>query len=337
MQHPFSSGSQSLRRLAIEERTLLSGRFWGELRTFLAVAKAKSLSRAAEEVGLSRMTAGREIRRLQDAIGAQLVTFTKMGAALTPRGEKLALALQRVDQEIFALTADLRVESSLTEGAVRLSISDGISIMFLVPKLDRLAEKYPRICLQMVSAQNYFHLLDNRIDLLVGFAQEHHEELKSIRLGTLHLLPFASRSYVEKYGLPTKDNISKHIFVDSKQYSAKTELWAPWRAVVDLGRTAYITDAPATYAMMVRTGLGIGMLSSVNSLNPESVLLDLECSVKSPLFLTALKERLQSRPVQIVYDFIATVLGMGNPWLADEVNLAVQDIDYISNYQTAIS
>ena len=336
MQHPFSSGSQSLRRLAIEERTLLSGRFWGELRTFLAVAKAKSLSRAAEEVGLSRMTAGREIRRLQDAIGAQLVTFTKMGAALTPRGEKLALALQRVDQEIFALTADLRVESSLTEGAVRLSISDGISIMFLVPKLDRLAEKYPRICLQIMSAQNYLHLLENRIDLLVGFAQENHEELKSIRLGTLHLMPFASRSYVEKYGLPTKDNVSKHIFVDSKQYSAKTELWAPWRAVVDLGRTAYITDAPATYAMMVRTGLGIGMLSSINSLNSDSVLLDLGCSVKSPLYLTALKERLQSRPVQIVYDFIATVLGIGNPWLADEVNLAVQDLDYTSNYRTAV-
>ena len=54
----------------------------------------------------------------------------KMGAALTPRGEKLALALQRVDQEIFALTADLRVESSQTEGAVRLSIADGIGIKF---------------------------------------------------------------------------------------------------------------------------------------------------------------------------------------------------------------
>jgi DNA-binding transcriptional LysR family regulator len=159
MQHPFPNGTHSLRRLALEDRTLLSGRFWGELRTFLAVAKAKSLSRAAEEVGLSRMTAGREIRRLQDAIGAQLVTFTKMGAALTPRGEKLAFALQRVDQEIFALTADLRVESSLTEGAVRISISDLTGIMFVIPKLGRLAEKYPRICLQVSSTQNHFHLL----------------------------------------------------------------------------------------------------------------------------------------------------------------------------------
>src|SRR5258708_19651577 len=95
MQHPFPNGSHSLRRLALEERTLLSGRFWGELRTFLAVAKAKSLSRAAEEVGLSRMTAGREIRPLQDAIRAQPVTFPNMGPPLTPRSQKLTLALQR--------------------------------------------------------------------------------------------------------------------------------------------------------------------------------------------------------------------------------------------------
>jgi len=337
MQHSFSSGSQSLRRLALEERTLLSGRFWGELRTFLAVAKAKSLSRAAEEVGLSRMTAGREIRRLQDAIGAQLVTFTKMGAALTPRGEKLALALQRVDQEIFALTSDLRVESSLTEGAVRLSISEGIGIMFVVPKLGQLAEKYPRICLQMVSTQNYFHLLENRIDLMVGLGQEQHEELTSIRLGTLYLLPFASRSYLAKHGMPTRDNIAEHIFIDSKQYSAKTELWAPWRAAVELGRTAYISDTPSTYAMMVRAGLGIGILSSINSLDPDSVVLDLGCNLKLPLYLTALKERLQSRPVRIVYDFVASVLGVGNLWLADEVDLAVHDVNYMNNTQMAAS
>ena len=333
MEHPFSSGPNSLRRMAMEERTLLSGRFWGELRTFLAVAKAKSLSRASEEVGLSRMTAGREIRRLQDAIGAQLVTFTKMGAALTPRGEKLALALQRVDQEIFALTSDLRVETSLTEGAVRLSISEGIGIMFVVPKLGRLAEKYPRICLEMVPTQNYFHLLENRVDLMVGFGQEQHEELTSIRMGTLHLLPFASRSYVEKHGLPTRENISEHTFIDSRQYSAKAELWAPWRAVVEQGRTSYISDGAATYAMLVRAGLGIGILSSINSLNSGSVLLELGCNLRLPLYLTALKERLQSKPVRIVYDFMASVLGAGNPWLAEEIDLAVQDIDYMSNSQ----
>ena len=81
MEHPFRNGAPSISRLAIEDGALLSGRYWGELRTFLAVAKARSLNRAADELGVSRMTAGREIRRLQDTIGAQLIVFTKTGAA----------------------------------------------------------------------------------------------------------------------------------------------------------------------------------------------------------------------------------------------------------------
>jgi len=326
-----------MRRLAIENRTLLSGRFWGELRTFLAVAKAKSLSGAAEEVGLSRMTAGREIRRLQDAIGAQLVTFTKMGAALTPRGEQLALALQRVDQEIFALTANLRLESSLTEGAVRLSVTDGIGIMFLVPKLGRLTDKYPRIRLEMLATQNYFHLLENRVDLMIGFAEERHEKLVSTRMGTLHLLLFASRLYIERHGMPTRDNISQHIFINSTQYSAKADLWAPWQSIVERGRTVCTSDSSTTYAMMIRAGLGIGLLASINALNSSAVVLDLDCNIRLPLYLTALTERLQSKPVRIVHDFIASVLGPDNPWLSEEVNLKVRDIDYITSYQNIIN
>src|SRR5450755_1721781 len=151
MDHPFRTGAPSISKLAIDDGSLLSGRYWGELHTFLAVAKARSLNRAADELGVSRMTAGREIRRLQDAMGAQLVVLGKTGAALTRRGEDLVRALHRFDQEIYALTNDLRAELGQTEGAVRLSVTDGLGIVFLVPALDGLAQEYPRIRVELKS------------------------------------------------------------------------------------------------------------------------------------------------------------------------------------------
>jgi DNA-binding transcriptional LysR family regulator len=337
MEHPFPSSVPSLSRLAIDERTLLSGRFWAELRTFLAVAKAKSLSRAAEDLGLSRMTAAREIRRLQDAIGAQLVTFAKTGATLTPTGEKLARALQRVDQEIFAMTSDLRGEGSLAEGTVRLSVTDGIGIMFIVPMLHRLVEKYPRIRLDIVATQNYFSLLENRTDLMVGFAEERYEALTSIRRGTLHLMPFVSRPYVEKYGLPTRENISEHLFVDSAQYSAKTDLWAPWRSLVKDGRIAFTTDSSMTYGMLVKAGLGIGLLPSVHVMNSSAVSPDLGCNIALPLYVTAVSERLQSRPVRIVFDFVSSVLGEGNSWLSREFTVIPGDPTFVASYHMLLN
>jgi DNA-binding transcriptional LysR family regulator len=333
MDHPFRTGAPSISQLAIEDGSLLSGRYWGELRTFLAVAKGKSLNRAADELGVSRMTAGREIRRLQDAIGAQLIVFSKTGAALTRRGEELARALQRFDQEIHALTNDLRAELRQAEGAVRLSVTDGIGIIFIVPGLRRLALSYPRIRVELKSPQNYLSLAENRTDLMVGFAREDHQDMTSVRMGTFHYIPIASRSYIERQGLPTRDNLDQHQFIDTDRYSSKVEVWAPWRNLVDQGTVSYRCDAPITYGMMVKAGLGIGLLASFNVLEPAFVPLDLGGAIAIPLFLTALTERLQARPVRIVFDFVLSLLSADNPWFAKKMNVdASRDSPFNEGY-----
>ena len=320
MDHPFRTGTPSISKLAIEDGSLLSGRYWGELRTFLAVAKGKSLNRAADELGVSRMTAGREIRRLQDTIGAQLVVFSKTGAALTRRGEELARALQRFDQEIYALTNDLRAELGQAEGTVRLSVSDGLGVVFVVPALNRLAQGFPRIRVELKTPQNYLSLAENRTDLMVGFAHEDHQDMTSVRMGTMHYLPVVSRSYVERRGLPTLDNLQRHQFIDSDRYS-KVEVWSPWRNLVERGNVSHCCDAPITYGMMVKAGLGIGLLGSFNVLEPMCIPLDLDCAISIPLFLTALTERLHSKPVRIVFDFVLSLLSADNPWFAKKMAL----------------
>ncbi|WP_158818630.1 LysR family transcriptional regulator [Methylocapsa sp. S129] len=334
MDHPFRTGAPSISKLAIEDGSLLSGRYWGELRTFLAVAKAKSLNRAADELGVSRMTAGREIRRLQDAIGAQLVVFSKTGAALTRRGEGLAQALQRVDQEIHTLTNDLRAELGQAEGTVRLSVTDGIGVIFVVPGLRRLALDHPRIRVELKSPQNYLSLVENQTDLMVGFARESHQDLTSVRMGTFRYMPLVSRSYVERMGLPTPDNLQNHLFIDSDRYSSKVEVWSPWRNLVERGTVSHRCDAPITYAMMVKAGLGIGLLASYNVQEPAFIRLDLDCTVAIPLYLTALTERLQAKPVQVVFDLLLSLLSADNPWFAKQMTLEVgRDSPFNEGYQ----
>jgi DNA-binding transcriptional LysR family regulator len=321
MDHPFKTGAPSISKLAIEERGLLSGRYWGELRTFLAVAKAKSLSRAAEELGVSRMTAAREIRRLQDAMGAQLVVFSKTGATVTTRGEDLARALQRLDQEIHTLTRDLRAELTGAEGAVRLSATDGIGIILIAPGLRRLSQNYPRIRVELKGPQNHLALIANQTDVMVGFSHETHPDLTSARMGTLHYVAMADRSYIDRMGMPTLDNLERHQFIDSARYSSKVETWAHWRRLVERGYVSFCCDASITYGMMLKAGLGIGLLGSFNLLEPSFAPLDLDCAIPTPLYLTALTERLHAKPVRVVFDFVQSLLGADNPWFAETLHL----------------
>ena len=319
MENAIQSSIPALAKLSIEEGGLLSGRYWGELRTFLAVAKAKSLNRAAQELGVSRMTAGREIRRLQDAVGAQLIVFGKSGAGLTGRGEELARGLLRLDQDIHMLTNDLRSEATRAEGTVRVGLMDVLGVIFVAPGLRTLTQAYPRIRVATMGPRTPLSLIENQADITVGFVREVHPDLTSAPLGTLHYRPIVSRHYVERRGAPSYDNIERHDFVDSPWFSSKAETWTAWRRLVARGYVSHSCEAPFAYEMTVKAGLGIGLLGNFNVMDPALLPVDLDCAVAIPLFLTALTERLRAKPVRIVFDFVRSLLGSDNPWLADDM------------------
>ena len=110
-----------------EDRGLLSGQYWGELRIFAEVARSKSFNRAAERLGVSQPTIGRKVRRLQDLIGTRLFIPTKQGVRLTSRGEELASALLVLDQSLFSIANDLKARADDAEGIVSLAITDGMA------------------------------------------------------------------------------------------------------------------------------------------------------------------------------------------------------------------
>jgi Mn-dependent DtxR family transcriptional regulator len=89
---PFNEEQKSLNKGALDDETLLSGQFWGELRVFLAVAKTKSFNRAAEILNTSQPRVSRQVKRLQDIVGSQLFLSTPRGVKLTQKGEALARA-----------------------------------------------------------------------------------------------------------------------------------------------------------------------------------------------------------------------------------------------------
>jgi DNA-binding transcriptional LysR family regulator len=184
-----------------------------------------------------------------------------------------------------------------------------------------LAQAHPRIRVELESPQNYLSLIENQTDMMVGFAEERHQDLTSVQMGTFHFVPFANRDYVNRKGMPTLEHLERHNFVDSARFSSKSAAWRPWRDLVERGCVTHSCDASITYSMMVKAGLGVGLLGTFNVIDPTFLPLDLDCSIGIPLFLTVLTERLQARPVRVVFDFVRSLLGPDNPWLAPEMTL----------------
>src|SRR6202035_2032118 len=258
---PFDE-EQQLNKSLLDEETLLSGQFWSELRVFLAVAKTKSFNRAAGITNTSQPTVSRQVKRLQGMVGSQLFIATARGVKLTQKGEALAKALCRLDHTLCSITRDLKAETTEAEGTVSVSITDGLNALFAAPALEQFSAQYPKIQLHLKNSVNLMHLRENQTDMMIGISPAESSGIRFQKLGQLHFIPVVAKDYIRKYGLPTRDNLEQHLFLQSEYYISRTVLWDGWQQAVARGRIAHYCDNSFAYGMLVKAGQGLGMLGS---------------------------------------------------------------------------
>lgn len=305
-----------------DDRALLSGKYWGELRIFAEVARAKSFNRAAERLGISQPTIGRKVRRLQDLIGAQLFVSTKQGVRLTRRGEELASALLILDQSLFSLASDLKARANDAEGIVSMSITDGMAAFFAAPAVADFTARYPKIQLHIKSMANLADLRENQTDMMLSFAPSDRPDIVCRNLGTLHFLPLTTESYIARHGVPTRDSVADHVFLQSHFYQADVPAWRDWQALCAKGRIAHYSDNIFAYGMMVKQGLGIGLLGSYLINGKSAVPLDIGAHARLPMHALVLADRLESRPVRLAFDWLCDTFSEEVPWFRRELSLA---------------
>ena len=113
------------------------------LRTFLAVAEAGNVTRAAEGVGRTQSAVSMQIRRLEECIGAALFERGPRGVALTRRGDQLVPYARRVVGLLDETSAAMR--SRPLDGPVRIGIPEEHSQKILPYALAAFAESHPAV------------------------------------------------------------------------------------------------------------------------------------------------------------------------------------------------
>ncbi len=289
-----------LNRSSLEDVRLLSADYWGELRVFLAVAKSGSYSRAAELLATSQPTVSRQVKRLQDVMGAQLVVSSPAGVLLTQRGKALAQKLASLDHDLFSMSNDLKSETKSLKGTVRISITDGLAVFFLVPALRQFSVEHPLLQVDIQSPLNLNDLRQNQTDMMIGFAPSDAADVTCRELGFLHLIPIVAHSYIERHGLPTQANLQDHFFIQSRLYQSESPLWAPWNKLAQRGRIVHSCD------------------SSLAMLEPAARPVDPTVRVSLRMYASVLTERLESRPAKVAFEWMCSVFGVGNPWFQEE-------------------
>lgn len=157
---------------------------WDDLRVFVALARAGSLSAAARELRVSHATVGRRIAALEEALGRPLFDRRADGYVLTAEGAgvlELAADMEERAQGILRRTGQ---EAGLT-GTVRLTAPEPLAERFLIPRLAALHRRHPGIALEVVSDPRSLSLAKREADLAVRIARPQEGELVTRRLASL--------------------------------------------------------------------------------------------------------------------------------------------------------
>ncbi len=123
---------------------------WQDLRFFLAVQRAGSLTAAAARLGVNQSTVSRRLAALESAIGARLFERTLGGLRPTATAERNAPAAERLEAEALAIGRVLSGAESRVEGVVRLTTAEGLGIHLLAPALRELHRAHPGLQVELL-------------------------------------------------------------------------------------------------------------------------------------------------------------------------------------------
>ena len=110
------------------------GRNWDDLRFFLAVARAGTLTAAAAQTGTEHTTVARRILALEEALNSRLFHKSHVGYALTEAGEGLLAAAEAMESVFVSATATEGSIGRTIVGTVRIGAPDGFGSVFLAPR-----------------------------------------------------------------------------------------------------------------------------------------------------------------------------------------------------------
>jgi DNA-binding transcriptional LysR family regulator len=273
------------------------------------VAEAGSLTHAGESLNLSQSAVSRQIRHLEEALGATLFHRHARGLIPTEQGELLFEATRGMVQRLESATARIRDAEEAVFGRLRVTTTTGFGTLWLAPRLGRLFDLYPDLDIQLVLEERVLDLAMREADVAIRMKEPSQADLIRRRLMDIRIRLFASAGYIEKYGQPTTlADLARHrlllFTIESPQVSAGRTFM---QRFLDQGATVRLSvNNYFGVLQAVRNGLGIGALPeylAVDSPDLVPVMVD-EASERIPVYFAYAQELRHSKRVEAFRDFV---------------------------------
>lgn len=187
---------------------------WDDLRFFLAVFRAGTLSAASQVLGVDHTTVSRRIDRLEGELKARLFKRRITGYEPTQAGERLLPIAEAMESATRTATANLGGQDLALSGVVRIGAPDGFGSIYLAPRLRLLCDAHSGLEVELVATARNFSLTKREADIAFSLTTPAQGRVIVRKLTDYRLGLYASTGYL-KTSSPIKSvkDLRNHHFI----------------------------------------------------------------------------------------------------------------------------
>lgn len=239
-----------------------------ELLAFTRTTEAKSLSRAAAEMGVPRATIGRRLARLEERLGVRLLRRTTRTLSLTEAGEALYRHARIVLDALAQAQASCGAQGDVMRGDLRVSVPPLVGPSFLTMVTD-FAKQHPLVRVQVDFSTRVVDLQREGYDVALRASAELQPGLVARTVMRQRVIAVAAPAYLEKMGVPrsVKDLRRHRCLTGFARGELPQSEWPVGRGTVHV-EAAFSSNDVFLLRAAAASGLGIALL-------PEDLVRDL--------------------------------------------------------------
>ncbi|MES2363143.1 MAG: LysR family transcriptional regulator [Pseudomonadota bacterium] len=169
-----------------------------DLVALLTVARERSFTRAAIQLGVSQSSLSRTVTALEQRMGMLLLTRTTRSVSPTEAGQQL---LDSVAPKLEEIEADLAAVVALREravGTVRITATYYAANQYVWPKLQAVLREHHELKVELINDYGFSNIVAQRFDIGIRLGDQVEKDMVAVRIAPDETLAIvAAPSYLQ--------------------------------------------------------------------------------------------------------------------------------------------
>lgn len=173
-----------------------------DMNTFVRIAEAGSISRAADQLGVAKSAVSRRLSDLEIQLGVTLVNRSTRSSSLTEAGRSYYERAMKILEDVNELNATAKGTKTSLSGSMKIAVPLSFGLQHLTPAINDFAKAHPEVTIHMDFADRKVDLIEEGFDMAIRIADLRDSSHIARKIARIRRVLCASPDYLDRHGTP---------------------------------------------------------------------------------------------------------------------------------------